>query len=154
MTIVYTAEQAIHDEITEALRRADQATDTRRKMFWQGVVSGYMAATSTSENALTALLLAQAQPFAVCAGITHVDNVLSMLPAESRHDAMWQASGVLYGYRAATAEEPGALECAACACRVWETDEATVRCDNHGAFCDTDCASTLCGAYCETDGSR
>ena len=156
MTAVVTNPRpALWDEAQDALNRHRAAATRDEAAYWIGVNVGILAAVlptaaplyTDQYKAARDKLFARAYP---------VDELgyLRMLPADDRSQLMiesiYRASGVLFGWKQATAELPDADECMACEQRVLAADcERAVHCRYHGTFCDEDCARTVCEPLCE-----
>jgi hypothetical protein len=139
------------DEAQNATHTAEQARlrgDTDEHQFWLGVSCGYMAAYSPWLLWRDDLKLARRNLFArtetLEAAVERLDRFRIVNP--QRSDAL-KATGVLFGYSQATAEEPDAEECQApCAGRILtERDHLAVE-THYGWFCNDDCHLSYTGS--------
>lgn len=140
-----------------AFAQSKTATDPDERAYWRGVSVGYLVAFLG--GSLWSLYHRQAKATRWAAPYTWEEaakNLPRYRPIEFPGLSLYESSGILFGYKQATAERTDAAECSACDKRVlFVTDNETLAtCRTHGIFCDDDCADTVCGRECAANDDR
>ena len=148
--IVAHPRPAQFDELNAAIGAATAARRENRTddyYWWLGVQQGYLAAFSPWSLWRDDLAAARRNLFARTESFTEVVGRLDRfgVPEPQRRGCI-RATGTLWGFKEATAEEDDAQECAApCAGRILtDRDPDAIRCDESPQtwFCNDDCRTS------------
>jgi hypothetical protein len=113
--------------------------------YWIGVSAGFTAATSDHDFWPKRIARAANVRFAQPVPYGQAVTLVGMLPPHTvDRMGLFDACGVLWGWKEATEGIPGVAVCACCDRRVMPDQAGSIWCDNHGAFCDQDCARDVC----------
>lgn len=144
-------------EQAAAHRNYQQATDLAARNYWCGVSTGYLVAFLGTDYWTE--LHDKAKSLHYVAPYTWEEAQTALAGRKPRiypQMSLWEAAGILFGYKQATAERTDAVECTNCDKRVLflHDNETLATCQTHGVFCDDDCADSVCGRECAANDDR